>query len=327
LIVRRAAPLLAVVLAGLTVVAGCGRAAQPKAAGAQWEPPPAATGTGAPPAPAAGTPDPARPGADPAPRPGGTTTTAPPTTAPPTTAPSTTAPPWPTRSLPGLDTLGPAGSARHTGTDAVALTFDDGPDPVNTPALLDLLKEQGVKATFCVVGFRARDYPEIIARIAAEGHTLCNHSWQHLEGLSQRPASYIMWDLQSTQDVIHKAAPNAKVEYFRAPYGNFTARLDAFAARFGLKPIYWDVDDECYQTARYGFGPAMANHMTRLVQHGTRPGSIILSHENGKPHTVATYRTLLPWLKQHYKLAPLPVSPQPTRPIRDLDSMESPEER
>ena len=203
---------------------------------------------------------------------------------------------------------GPAGSVRTTGTDAVALTFDDGPDPVNTPALLDLLKEQGVKATFCVVGFRARDHPELIRRIVDEGHTICNHSWQHLEKLSDRDDGYLLWDLRSTNEAILNAAPNAKIEYFRAPYGNFTPRLNDYAALFHLTPIYWAVDDECYRTAEFGTGPAMAAHMTGLVQAQTRPGSIILSHDNGKPQTVATYRTLLPWLKQHYRLIPLPVT-------------------
>jgi peptidoglycan/xylan/chitin deacetylase (PgdA/CDA1 family) len=203
---------------------------------------------------------------------------------------------------------GPAGSIKDTGSDAVALTFDDGPDPKNTMDLLDLLKERGVKVTFCVVGFRARDHPEVIRRIAAEGHTLCNHSWQHLEKLSDRDDSYLSWDLQSTNDAIHAAAPDAKIEYFRAPYGNFTPRLIEFAGRLHLKPIHWDVDDDCFRTATYGVGPDMTAHMTTIVQRDTRPGSIILSHENLKPHTVATYRTLLPWLQEHFRLIPLPVS-------------------
>jgi peptidoglycan/xylan/chitin deacetylase (PgdA/CDA1 family) len=188
----------------------------------------------------------------------------------------------------------------------VALTFDDGPDPKNTMDLLDLLKEQAVKATFCVVGSRARDHPEVVRRIAAEGHTLCNHSWQHLQNLSEREDSYLSWDLQSTNDAIRTAVPGARIDYFRAPYGNFTPRLIEFAARLNLKPIYWDVDDECYTTSKYGVGPAMTNHMTAIVQRDTRPGSIILSHENLKPHTVATYRSLLPWLKSHFRLIALP---------------------
>jgi peptidoglycan/xylan/chitin deacetylase (PgdA/CDA1 family) len=180
--------------------------------------------------------------------------------------------------------------------------------------LLDLLKEQGVKATFCVVGFRARDHPEVIARIAAEGHTLCNHSWQHLQNLSERDDSYLMWDLQSTNDAIHAAAPNAKIEYFRAPYGNFTHRLIDFTSKLNMKPIYWSVDDDCWKTSRYGVGPAMVNHMTAVVQRDTRPGGIILSHENGKPHTIATYRSLVPWLKSMFRLEALPTSQPPSQP-------------
>jgi peptidoglycan/xylan/chitin deacetylase (PgdA/CDA1 family) len=199
-------------------------------------------------------------------------------------------------------------------SDAVALTFDDGPDPKNTMDLLDLLKEQGVKATFCVVGFRVRDHPEVVRRIAAEGHTLCNHSWQHLQNLAERDDGYLMWDLQSTNDAIHAAAPNAKIEYFRAPYGNFTPRLTDFAARLNMKSIYWSVDDQCWLTGKYGSGPAMHNHITAVVQGGVRPGGIILSHEAGKPHTIATYRSLVPWLKAHFQLVALPTSEQPRQP-------------
>ncbi|MGC9666750.1 polysaccharide deacetylase family protein [Planosporangium sp. 12N6] len=198
-------------------------------------------------------------------------------------------------------------------SDAVALTFDDGPDPKSTNDLLDLLKEQGVKATFCVVGFRARDHPEVIRRIAAEGHTLCNHSWQHLQNLAQRDDSYLMWDLQSTNDAIHAAAPNAQIEYFRAPYGNFTPRLVDFAARLHMTSVYWSVDDQCWMSDRYGTGPAMSQHITAMVRDGTRPGGIILSHENGKPHTVATYRSLIPWLKERFPLVALPTSGPSTR--------------
>jgi peptidoglycan/xylan/chitin deacetylase (PgdA/CDA1 family) len=201
---------------------------------------------------------------------------------------------------------GPAGSIKNTGSGAVALTFDDGPDPVNTPALLDLLKQHGVKATFCLVGFRARDYPDVVRRIVAEGHTVCNHSWQHLQDLAERDEGYLRWDLKATNDAIHAAAPNAKISYFRAPYGNFTPRLVAFAAELGLKPIHWDVDDETWKTSTYGVGPAMTDHIRYEVQTFTRPGSIILSHENKKPHTITAYATVLSWLQQHFQLVAPP---------------------
>jgi peptidoglycan/xylan/chitin deacetylase (PgdA/CDA1 family) len=158
------------------------------------------------------------------------------------------------------------GSLRGTGTDAVALTFDDGPDPVNTPKLLDVLKAHGVKATFCVVGHRARDNPAVIARIHAEGHTFCNHTWQHLESFDDRDDAYVAWDLKATNQAILAAAPGAKIKYWRAPYANFTPRLKHFADQLGLTPIYWDVDDQCYLTAQYGRGDEMIDHMIFQVK-------------------------------------------------------------
>jgi peptidoglycan/xylan/chitin deacetylase (PgdA/CDA1 family) len=203
---------------------------------------------------------------------------------------------------------GPAGSQSRTGTDAVALTFDDGPDPVNTPKLLDLLKAQGVKATFCLVGHRVRDNQAIVKRIAAEGHTLCNHSWQHLEDLAKRPDAYLMRDLVATNEQIHKAVPGAMIRYFRAPYGNFTTRLNGFAARLGMTPLSWNVDDECWLTSKYGTGGTMIAHMAAMVHRETRKGSIILSHDNLKPQTIVAYQQILPWLKARFRLVPMPVT-------------------
>ena len=72
-----------------------------------------------------------------------------------------------------------ANRSRVNGAHCVALTFDDGPDPVYTPRLLDLLREKDVKATFFVVGKRADQYPEIVRRACAEGHLVGNHTWSH----------------------------------------------------------------------------------------------------------------------------------------------------
>jgi peptidoglycan/xylan/chitin deacetylase (PgdA/CDA1 family) len=200
---------------------------------------------------------------------------------------------------------GPGGSVKNTGSTAVALTFDDGPDPVNTPRLLDLLKQRGVKATFCLVGFRARDNPDIVRRMVAEGHTLCNHTWQHLMDIAQRDDAYIRHDLQATNEAIHAAVPDAKISYFRAPGGNFTPHLVALAAELGMKSIHWDVDDQTWMTSTYGTGPAMVDHIRYEVQTFTRPGSIVLSHEVKKPHTITAYATLIPWLQQRFTLVAL----------------------
>jgi len=203
---------------------------------------------------------------------------------------------------------GPAGSVSVTGTQNVALTFDDGPDPINTPKLLDMLKECGVKATFCLVGFRARNHPELVRRIADEGHTLCNHSWQHLLDLAadSRTDDYIRHDLAATNAVILKAAPDAKIRYFRAPGGNFTPRLVQIAKDLGMTSIYWSLDPRDWESSKYGTGTQMTNHVISSIESGVRPGSIVLSHDNGKPTTIAAYRVLLPWLKARFRLIALP---------------------
>jgi peptidoglycan/xylan/chitin deacetylase (PgdA/CDA1 family) len=202
---------------------------------------------------------------------------------------------------------GPVGSLRLTGSSAVALTFDDGPDPGNTPAILDLLRQFHVKATFCLVGWRARDHPDLVQRIAAEGHTFCNHSWQHLMDLGNRSPEYIAADLSATNNVIRGLVPGAQIRYFRAPGGNFTPTLVRVSRALGMTPLYWDVDPRDWDSARYGTGPFMVNHIVSVVEHHVRPGSIVLSHDNKRPDTTAAYRVLVPWLQAHgYPLEPLP---------------------
>jgi peptidoglycan-N-acetylglucosamine deacetylase len=213
---------------------------------------------------------------------------------------------------PGAGRSGPAGppgtvagAIRRTGTAAVALTFDDGPDPVQTPLLLDLLEANGVKATFCLVGFRVRDNPDIVRRIAAEGHTLCNHSWQHLLDLAIRDPEYVRQDLEDTNAAIRSAVPEARIAYFRAPGGNFTPELVALAKRLGMTSIHWHVDPRDWDHKKGETDPAHVARVVEWVQRITRPGSIVLSHDNRQPDTIEAYRTLLPWLKARFALVPL----------------------
>jgi peptidoglycan/xylan/chitin deacetylase (PgdA/CDA1 family) len=202
---------------------------------------------------------------------------------------------------------GPDGSVNLTGSASVALTFDDGPDPVNTPRILDLLGEYGVKASFSLVGWRARDNQELVARIAAEGHTLCNHSWQHLMDLGQRPQADVERDLAHTNEVIRTAAPGTPIRYFRAPGGNFTPSLVQLARQQGMSPLFWHVDPRDWDSANYGFGTSMVNHIVGEVERSVRPGMIVLSHDCKHPDTITAYGILLPWLTARYTLAPLPI--------------------
>ena len=219
--------------------------------------------------------------------PGPSTSTGPP---PATPRPSQT----PKRKSTGGTSL-PAGLIRTTGTRQVALTFDDGPHPEWTPRVLDHLKAAGVKATFCVVGVKVRQHPALVARIVREGHTLCNHSWQHDLKLGRKPSAAIQADLARTNQEIGRAAPGAPVNYYRQPGGMWTARVVTVARTLKMKPLHWDVDPQDWAK------PTAAQIRTRVLTRA-RAGSIVLLHDGGgdRGRTLAACPTIFQTLKKKY---------------------------
>ncbi|RIE03092.1 polysaccharide deacetylase family protein [Cohnella faecalis] len=99
----------------------------------------------------------------------------------------------------------------------IALTFDDGPDPVYTPILLDLLKKHGAKATFFVVGANAEKYPELVSRMHEEGHIVGIHNYVHHSNWFMRPKT-VKRQIHRTSDVIKKIT-GARPKYYRPPWG------------------------------------------------------------------------------------------------------------
>ncbi|MEV6597005.1 polysaccharide deacetylase family protein [Actinoplanes sp. NPDC051346] len=208
---------------------------------------------------------------------------------------------------------GPARSLRTTGTKTVALTFDDGPDPVQTPRILALLKEHEVTAMFCLVGDQVRKHPEIVRDIAAAGHALCNHSWNHSLTLGRDTPEQIRKDLVRTNDAIRAAVPDAKIPYFRAPGGNFTKRLVETAYAEGMTSLYWEVDPRDWEHDPQETNESHVEKIVNGVADNVRPGSIVLSHDFGQPATIEAYETLLPWLREKFTLG-LPPEPTPAQP-------------
>ena len=201
---------------------------------------------------------------------------------------------------------GPAGSLMTTGSRAVALTFDDGPDPDHTPKLLRLLAKEKIKATFCLVGTQARRHPELVRAIAKDGHSFCNHSWNHDLKLGQKPRNAIHADLERTNAAIRAAVPGAQIRYMRAPGGNFTPSLVDVSTEMGMRSIYWKVDPRDWEQPPTETEAAHRSKVIRIVKSHTRPGSIILSHDYAQPETIEAYRVLLPWLRKRFQLVALP---------------------
>lgn len=153
----------------------------------------------------------------------------------------------------------------------IALTIDDGPDPIYTPQILDYLAAEGIKATFFIVGDRARRYPDIIRRICAEGHQIGNHtgSWKRTILLGQRQFEN---DLDTTSGGLSSLPCSTK--FFR-PAGIWIrpGQLQAVRNR-GYR---------CVLGSAYAYDPARppSRYIAWAIGRGLRPGAIAVIHDSG----------------------------------------------
>lgn len=191
---------------------------------------------------------------------------------------------------------------RTTGSAAVALTFDDGPHPVWTPKVLDSLKARGIKATFCVIGRHAAAYPQLIARMVREGHTMCNHSWNHEFKLGSWTEAQIRVNMQLTNNAIQKAVPGVPIPYFRHPGGRWTSAAVRVAKQLGMRSMDWAVDP--WDWDRPG-----TNAIINRVLRNTRAGSIVLLHDGGgdRNQTLAALPHIISSLRSKYRLIAMPL--------------------
>jgi peptidoglycan/xylan/chitin deacetylase (PgdA/CDA1 family) len=172
----------------------------------------------------------------------------------------------------------------------IALTFDDGPDPQRTPALLDALGELGAPATFFLLGKRVDAHPELAARIAREGHELGNHTYSHRYLPLARSRS-VARELATTDTAIARAT-GVVPALARPPYGGRSPRNVRAFARQAKRLVLWDVNS-------FDWKGAPAEDVARRVVERTRPGSIVLMHEarDGGEVTVDAVRLLVPALR------------------------------
>jgi peptidoglycan-N-acetylglucosamine deacetylase len=128
--------------------------------------------------------------------------------------------------------------SRVKGGNCVALTFDDGPDPLDTPRLLDLLNKKGVKATFFVVGKRADQHPEIVRRAWAEGHLVENHTWTHNNLFCFLLPGRLRTEIERGTESIYRIC-GYRPRYFRSPVGLRHPLLRPFLKQAGLEYVSW----------------------------------------------------------------------------------------
>jgi peptidoglycan/xylan/chitin deacetylase (PgdA/CDA1 family) len=158
------------------------------------------------------------------------------------------------------------------GARGVALTFDDGPHPEATPALLDLLGETGARATFFLIGEQVERWPDIALRIAREGHGIALHGYRH-RNLLRLPPRTLADDVQRGAHVIEQATGIAPALY-RPPYGIFTAAGLRLARQIGCEPWLWTRDGRDWRAK------ATAESIARRVTRRLRGGDVLLLHDS-----------------------------------------------
>lgn len=180
----------------------------------------------------------------------------------------------------------------------VLLTFDDGPHPDTTPAVLALLEEFGARAVFFVVGNRIQRAPHLLARVQQSGHALGNHSYGHPV---DRPMGYqdYLRDLQQCQDEIERHCGSRPVLH-RPPLGTISVATALAPRRLGLRSVLWSQSSEDWRFQ----SDAEADSCAARLERDIRPRDIVLMHDE-KMYTATLLERLLPALrKRGLHLAP-----------------------
>jgi peptidoglycan/xylan/chitin deacetylase (PgdA/CDA1 family) len=154
---------------------------------------------------------------------------------------------------------------------SVALTFDDGPDPRGTPAVLDALDRLGWRATFFMLGSQVRRYPELAARVVDAGHEAAVHGYAHRNHLARGPVD-LDRDVTGAAELIQQAT-GTRPRWFRPPYGVLTLGSLAAARRAGLSPVLWTAWGRDWTDASAG-------QVAAIVGSQLRPGGTVLLHDS-----------------------------------------------
>ncbi len=177
----------------------------------------------------------------------------------------------------------------RTDRRVIALTFDDGPHPIRTPAILGILEKFGVRATFFMIGENIDDYRSAAEQVVKGGHEIGNHTDTHPH-LSKTGEKTLQGELLRAEEKI-RALTGETPLVFRPPEGSCPTGLGALAAARGYSVILWTVDTR-------DWAGVSADEIERTVMKNVREGAILLFHDytSGKSHTVEALRRIIPSL-------------------------------
>ncbi|AFY40872.1 polysaccharide deacetylase family protein [Nostoc sp. PCC 7107] len=181
----------------------------------------------------------------------------------------------------------------------IALTFDDGPWPESTAQVLEILKQNNIKATFFVVGQNVKNYPDLLKRVSTEGHVIANHTWHHwYHFMNQQAAAY---EIEHTTDMIYQIT-GVKTNLFRPPGGIMHNGVATYAKNAKYAIVMWSSDSIDYSQPTV---PKLIDNVFRLA----KPGGIVLMHDGGgnRSRTVQALPEIINrFRKQGYRFVTIP---------------------
>ena len=191
---------------------------------------------------------------------------------------------------------------------AIALTFDDGPNPNGTPSILDTLEAFRAKATFFLLGRNVDTYPHIAAEIARRGHAIGCHTYNHVRLVGLKTAQIVQEIKQSQRSILR--ATGTKPRLFRPPYGAYDSKAYFILRAFGMKVILWSAGGEDWLEHDSGI-------IVQRVLEGLSNGACVFLHDGSedfsrqeainRSNTIAATRTLLRVLsEQGYQFLTVP---------------------
>jgi peptidoglycan/xylan/chitin deacetylase (PgdA/CDA1 family) len=166
--------------------------------------------------------------------------------------------------------------------DGVALTFDDGPHPQGTPAVLEILERSGAKATFFLVGEQVKRMPSLTAEIAAAGHEIAVHGYRHRLLLRRTPTAFAA-DLDQAVAVIADATGRVPWLY-RPPYGVFSLAALAIVRGRSLRPLLWSRWGKDWEARATGAS------ISSLVCSALEPGDVVVLHDADHYSSIGSWR-------------------------------------
>ncbi len=177
------------------------------------------------------------------------------------------------------------------GRPMACLTFDDGPDPSTTPALLEILEQAGVKATFFLIGGHAARYPDLVLSIMNAGHSVGSHSYSH-RVLPLLSGKMLQQEIDQTNDRLQEIT-GQRPRFFRPPYGLMDSRAGELLAQRQMLPVYWGCVPEDWQAP--GADSVVLRVMKRLSH-----GNLVVLHERAciAQQTLCAVKQIIPLARE-----------------------------